>query len=357
MTNLTNQELINFKDDINEVINYYVSFSQDSNKYKDIKESALTYIQKLNKSGLRKVPIEQGYLTPSQCFMYIADKFSGRRFNHVLGSKVICLMEKYGILISYGEIMSEILGIESKPLGLTEYGISLSKWGIILIKNLLLGFANVAINYKDLIVKVENKDKEGNLDLGTGFCINTHLNANGQRKQFIVTNKHVVEDFAELRILTNDDKVIGYNAIHKDEKRDIAFIEIKDFEFQPPYLILKPKIDILSDVTTIGYPSIPYTKEAYQLYHKGEVNSMVEDYQGNVFFLVSAKTSSGNSGSPVINDEGCVVGMLTQELFNKNDYINKGKPPYFAAMPSSEIIKAFEETTNTPDVTRLQTLE
>ena len=34
--------------------------------------------------------------------------------------------------------------------------------------------------------------------------------------------------------------------------------------------------------------------------------------------------------------------MVTNEFFDKEAYLNKGKPPYFAAIPSSNILSIFD---------------
>ena len=99
-------------------------------------------------------------------------------------------------------------------------------------------------------------------------------------------------------------------------------------------------------VDNIKYPTIPTTKFAYQVYHKGEVNSFVEDYWDNNLFLISAKTSSGNSGSPIIDNSGMVVGVITEELFEKDKFYEKGKLPYYAGIPTVEIVKAITKYKN-----------
>lgn len=66
------------------------------------------------------------------------------------------------------------------------------------------------------------------------------------------------------------------------------------------------------------------------------------DYWQSDYFLFSARTSPGNSGGPVINDKGMVVGIVTQQLLEK-DAQNRGKLPYFAAVPSHVIVGFLNE--------------
>lgn len=206
-----------------------------------------------------------------------------------------------------------------------------------LIKNLLFGFQYIADNYRDSVLKIENTDKNGQVDIGTGFLIH----GSTPDKNLIVTNKHVVAKYEKLRLLTPDEREIHINLVFEDDKRDIALIEIDRYEAQPFYL--NESTDILKEIITIGYPSIPMTKFAYQVYHKGEVNSYIEDYYDNKFFLFSAKTSSGNSGSPIIEDTGMVLGIVTEELFEKESFYTKGKLPYYAGIPTGEIVESIKD--------------
>ena len=72
--------------------------------------------------------------------------------------------------------------------------------------------------------------------------------------------------------------------------------------------------------------------------HKGEVNSLIEGYNPKQSYLIfSAKTSSGNSGSPLINLRGAVIGIVSEEFFDQDAFKDRGKPPYYAALPMSVV--------------------
>jgi S1-C subfamily serine protease len=50
--------------------------------------------------------------------------------------------------------------------------------------------------------------------------------------------------------------------------------------------------------------------------------------------LFSAKTAPGNSGGPLINEYGFVVGIVCQDLFYKDALIESGQLPYHTAIPA-----------------------
>lgn len=209
-----------------------------------------------------------------------------------------------------------------------------------LILNLLCGWNFIVNKYSNSVMKIEHQDRNGDYSIGTGF----YFAAGNEKfvKSMIITNKHVVENAKKIKLFTSDDMLVHYSTIIKDEKRDLAFIILETTTGNPNFN-LNPEIEILSEIITIGYPSIPMSKEAYQIYHRGEINSFIEDYMGSKLFVFSAKTSAGNSGSPIIDKFGMVVGIITEELFEKNEFYEKGKLPYYAGIPATEIINSANE--------------
>lgn len=206
-----------------------------------------------------------------------------------------------------------------------------------LIKNLIYGFNYIIDRYKNSVVKIEHINKDGDHSIGTGFLTTEIVNNN----HVIVTNKHVIEKSKQIIVYTKDDIELKIVDSVKDKTRDIALVFIKDL-FGDPFF-LSSNLNIMTEIITIGYPTIPTTKYAYQVYHKGEVNSFVQDYWDNKLFLISAKTSSGNSGSPIIDNTGMVVGIITEELFEKDKFFEKGKLPYYAGIPTNEILESINE--------------
>lgn len=211
-----------------------------------------------------------------------------------------------------------------------------------LVFNVIFGWNFIINKYSYSVLKVEHTSQNGDISMGTGFYFAIR-SASGNCKYAVITNKHVIENAKHIRILTKDDAELNYNnCIKTDAKMDLAFIELNDALSSPTFW-LYPSVELLSEIITIGYPSVPQTKNSYQLCHKGEINAHVENYSGEKFFLFSAKTSSGNSGSPIIDRHGMVVGIVSQELFDPDQFTSKGKLPYAAGIPSSEIINSFNE--------------
>ena len=142
----------------------------------------------------------------------------------------------------------------------------------------------------------------GRLVEGTGFVIEEHL---------VATNAHVVAGVEEVRIDTSDGgrmlgRVVGY-----DPAADIAMVWVTELE--APSLPLGPTPDRDFTGEVIGFaldgaaPVTPFriagevTATGRDIYGEGEVRRQV--------LYVAAELDSGDSGAPLVSDEG-VVGMV-----------------------------------------------
>ena len=208
-----------------------------------------------------------------------------------------------------------------------------------LIFNVILGFPHIIEKHTNSVFKIEHINKMGDSSIGTGFVFK-HLD-----EDILITNKHVVEDHQKLNIYDSNDNKIKYDPPFMDTSNDLCVIKFTSKSTDYPRFHATEEVEILEEIVTMGFPSIPMTQKAYLVCHRGEINSHVEDYKGHKLFLFSAKTTSGNSGGPVLNSFGALVGIVTEELFDKGALEKKGKLPYYAAIPAVEIkplIKAYE---------------
>jgi len=162
-----------------------------------------------------------------------------------------------------------------------------------------------------------------------------------ETKYKIVTCRHNVDNISNLKFVSKEIE-IPYCNIKYSDNIDCVVVDVSAERLDIEPLTMFLTVDVLSEIVTMGYSVIPRSDGAYLMVHKGEVNGIIKDYyENNEFIIFSAKTSSGNSGSPLINKDGAVVGMVANELFDKTAYQNQGKPPYFAAIPSEVIMSIF----------------
>lgn len=147
---------------------------------------------------------------------------------------------------------------------------------------------------------------------GTGFLIS----ADG----LILTNKHVVsagnEKTAEYRIILNSGKQYYAQLIGKDPINDLAVLKI--FDKNLPYVALgdSDKLQIGSTVMTIGNALGRYQNSATKGMVSGLGRSIeASDQSGNIsetldnVIQTDAEINLGNSGGPLIDLEGNVIGV------------------------------------------------
>lgn len=139
--------------------------------------------------------------------------------------------------------------------------------------------------------------------LGSGFIIN--------EDGYILTNNHVIKDADEIKVKLYDEveyqaKVLGY-----DPETDIALIKI-DANKKLPFASLgnSSELKIGSWVVAIGNPyGHNHTVTQGIVSAKGRVLPEVSVY--NDFIQTDASINQGNSGGPLIDITGKVVGINT----------------------------------------------
>jgi len=137
----------------------------------------------------------------------------------------------------------------------------------------------------DGTAKAKPKEEEKGASAGTGFFVTSD--------GFMITNYHVVDRKTEITVIT------------ADRKQHAPSIPIP--------LSMGSGVSKGEDVLTIGYPLLQL-QGTEQKATFGRVNSM-SGLSGDVrFFQVDVPIQPGNSGGPLINSRGEVIGVITQTL-------------------------------------------
>lgn len=76
---------------------------------------------------------------------------------------------------------------------------------------------------------------------------------------------------------------------------------------------------VLSKVLLMGYPPVPFSRDPVLLASEGEVNAVVDKYNGpHPHFVISNMGRGGYSGGPVLSEFGFLLGVLTESLVVNN---------------------------------------
>ena len=132
---------------------------------------------------------------------------------------------------------------------------------------------------------------------GSGFFID---------KNTLVTNYHVIEDsdYLELKIAGNETIFKGAKVIKASPEYDLAIVQTKQ-EFSAFEIVDCSKIEVGAKIYTIGNP------RGLEGTISDGILSGKRNNDGIEYLQITAPISPGNSGGPVLNDKGEVIGVAT----------------------------------------------
>lgn len=173
---------------------------------------------------------------------------------------------------------------------------------------------------------------------GTGFALNSG---------HVVTNYHVIDGAKDIVVKgVKGDFTTAYHAdvVASDKTNDLAILKINDSAFKGfgavPYRIRSSMVDVGAYVWTLGYPMTAVMGDEIK-YTDGKINSK-SGIQGDLsVYQVSIPIQPGNSGSPVFDKSGYVVGIassgLNREVFNSENVNYAIKSSYLRMLVESTL--------------------
>jgi S1-C subfamily serine protease len=157
----------------------------------------------------------------------------------------------------------------------------------------------IAKNTKPSIVVIKSKGRsEGREALGTGFFIS--------KDGLLVTNYHVIGEGKKITIETSDGKEIEVTSIHAiDRENDLAILKATN----PIGSFLKiSESDTFNDGTSVVAVGNPQGLKHSVV---SGIISGKREIEGREMLQVAIPIEPGNSGGPIVNMEGKVLGILT----------------------------------------------
>ena len=160
---------------------------------------------------------------------------------------------------------------------------------------------------------------------GTGFAL---------KDKYIITNHHVVDGARTLLVRgIKGDFTKTYNAVvvAKDAMHDMAIIRIEDSEFpgfgEIPYTLKSGISEVGEDIFVLGYPLLSSMGDEVKL-TTGVISSR-SGIQGDVSaYQISAPIQPGNSGGPLFDKNGDVIGIVNSKHRQADNAGYAIKSPY-----------------------------
>ena len=161
--------------------------------------------------------------------------------------------------------------------------------------------------------------------IGSGFIIN--------EDGYILTNYHVVElaisnNTKDVTVILSTGEEVAAKVVNYDQNRDIAMVKLADGTKVPAVAELGDSdgLYVGQEVVAIG---TPLGKNFAQTLTKGivsGVNRNLTTEGGNTgdYIQTDAAINSGNSGGPLINTKGEVIGINTAKLSGQSETTIEG---------------------------------
>jgi serine protease Do len=135
---------------------------------------------------------------------------------------------------------------------------------------------------------------------GTSFLVDN--------KGYLVTSAHVVQDASKIFVQNNKGADFRATIVYTDLEKDLAILHIEDQDFKSPaslpYSIGRSTTDIAEPIFTLGYPKDEI------VYGEGYLSAKTGLKGDTMAYQISISANPGNSGGPVLNKNGEVIGIL-----------------------------------------------
>ena len=176
--------------------------------------------------------------------------------------------------------------------------------------------------------------KDGDVAAGTGLVVHP---------SYVLTCRHVVCDMKMAKQQQFQGHEVNAQLIHAHPKVDVAVIRVEGPPLSPLQGAIFQEPVVAQTVYTLGYPKLSGLRDASVTMQHGTVtNESVTSLSGDSLFLYSAISRPGNSGGPVMSEEGYLVGL---SVVDATGQYHQDEPfaPHYAGIPAQIVVEAVKD--------------
>lgn len=185
---------------------------------------------------------------------------------------------------------------------------------------------------------------------GTGFLVDG--------KGYLVTSAHVVTNADSVYLQNVKGEYFKAGTIYINHLSDIAILKITDDRFQPlkqlPYSIQKNAAALGEEIFTLGFPR----PSSEIVYNRGYLSAGT-GYNGDTLaYQIAISANPGNSGGPIFNDDGDVIGILSgKQITAEGVFFSSRSKNIFAALQEIRKDSTMEDRIKLPQTSFLKSLD
>jgi S1-C subfamily serine protease len=140
--------------------------------------------------------------------------------------------------------------------------------------------------------------------IGTGFFVSSD--------GYLITANHVVADAQEVAIKPRSGDIFPATLVGTDPANDIALLKAKT-SANPLMVAPTNDVSVGEDVLTVGYPLL-LLEGQQQKATFGHINALSGEHDDIRFLQTDAAVQPGNSGGPLLDEKGRVIGVIAGML-------------------------------------------
>lgn len=166
---------------------------------------------------------------------------------------------------------------------------------------------SVADKLRQFVSRLSSRQKRrtaSGFSFGTGFFVSP--------RGYLVTADHVVAEKKTIAVVLHSGNVLRAAVVGADPANDLALLKVKTKD-RPVPVIAATGVIAGQEVFTLGYPllQIEGQQQKATFGHVNAISGMHDDVR---FLQTDTPVQPGNSGGPLLDQKGRVIGVVTETL-------------------------------------------
>lgn len=183
------------------------------------------------------------------------------------------------------------------------------------LENQMVSVAEYLDRATFVVLNYNSSESASASSLGSGVIYKKIVNENNSYTYYLVTNRHVVEDGEKFKVYSTDGATTSANVLGVSQKHDIGvltFISYVDYNVVP-----FASIDTVKQGEYCFAMGTPLYLQYINTFTKGNVSGIRSEYVQH-----TADINSGNSGGPLVNLNGELIGINVSKLSNNTQQVD-----------------------------------